>query len=170
MPGELILVVEDNDKNRKLVRDVLAHQGYGLLEAEGVARVHGGNLAVMDIFAAEAAFTRPGYINRVDVVVLNRVICCYPDARALLDNTLGAADRIYAVSAPADRGPSGIVNRIFFGISNAWYSLRRAKFRGFRVFVHDLERVDARIRAAGFAPLATERRRFVWRFAVYTRT
>lgn len=41
----------------------------GLLEPEGVARVYGGNLVVMDLYAAEAAFTRPGFINRVDVVV-----------------------------------------------------------------------------------------------------
>ena len=34
MAGELILVVEDNDKNRKLVRDVLTHKGYEVLEAE----------------------------------------------------------------------------------------------------------------------------------------
>jgi two-component system, cell cycle response regulator DivK len=34
MAGELILVVEDNDKNRKLVRDVLIAKGYRLLEAE----------------------------------------------------------------------------------------------------------------------------------------
>jgi CheY-like chemotaxis protein len=34
MAGELILVVEDNDKNRKLVRDVLTVKGYRLLEAE----------------------------------------------------------------------------------------------------------------------------------------
>jgi two-component system cell cycle response regulator DivK len=34
MAQELILVVEDNDKNRKLARDVLAHQGYRVLEAE----------------------------------------------------------------------------------------------------------------------------------------
>ena len=34
MAGELILVVEDNDKNRKLVRDVLQHKGYEVLEAE----------------------------------------------------------------------------------------------------------------------------------------
>jgi two-component system cell cycle response regulator DivK len=34
MAGELILVVEDNDKNRKLVRDVLTAKGYRLLEAE----------------------------------------------------------------------------------------------------------------------------------------
>jgi two-component system, cell cycle response regulator DivK len=34
MAGELVLVVEDNDKNRKLVRDVLAHKGYEVIEAE----------------------------------------------------------------------------------------------------------------------------------------
>ncbi len=41
----------------------------GLLDPEGVARVYAGNLIVMDLFAAEAAFTRPGFVSRVDVVV-----------------------------------------------------------------------------------------------------
>jgi len=34
MPGELILVVEDNDNNRLLVRDVLQASGYRVVEAE----------------------------------------------------------------------------------------------------------------------------------------
>lgn len=34
MADELILIVEDHEKNRKLVRDVLQHQGYRTLEAE----------------------------------------------------------------------------------------------------------------------------------------
>ena len=34
MAGELILIVEDNEKNRKLVRDVLSFKGYAILEAE----------------------------------------------------------------------------------------------------------------------------------------
>ena len=34
MVNELILVVEDNDKNRKLVRDVLTFKGYEIIEAE----------------------------------------------------------------------------------------------------------------------------------------
>ena len=41
MAGELILIVEDNDNNMKLLRDVLAYHGYRTLEAvtgeEGVA-------------------------------------------------------------------------------------------------------------------------------------
>jgi two-component system, cell cycle response regulator DivK len=34
LANELILVVEDNDKNRKLVRDVLTFKGYEMIEAE----------------------------------------------------------------------------------------------------------------------------------------
>ena len=34
MTGALILVVEDNDKNRKLVRDVLTFKGYEVIESE----------------------------------------------------------------------------------------------------------------------------------------
>ena len=34
MAGELILIVEDNEKNRKLARDVLQAKGYQTLEAE----------------------------------------------------------------------------------------------------------------------------------------
>ncbi len=55
MAGELILIVEDNEKNRKLVRDVLAFKGYRLAEAEtgedGVrlARELRPDLILMDI-------------------------------------------------------------------------------------------------------------------------
>jgi len=55
MANELILIVEDNDKNRKLARDVLTHQGYRVVEAESaedglalVARDH-PSLILMDI-------------------------------------------------------------------------------------------------------------------------
>jgi two-component system, cell cycle response regulator DivK len=34
MANELILVVEDNERNRKLVRDVLTFKGYQIIEAE----------------------------------------------------------------------------------------------------------------------------------------
>ena len=55
MANELILIVEDNEKNRKLVRDVLAFTGYRLAEAEtgedGVrlARELHPDLVLMDI-------------------------------------------------------------------------------------------------------------------------
>jgi two-component system cell cycle response regulator DivK len=34
MAGELILIVEDNERNRKLVRDVLRFKGYQTIEVE----------------------------------------------------------------------------------------------------------------------------------------
>ena len=34
MTGELILIIEDNEKNRKLVRDVLNVKGYKTIESE----------------------------------------------------------------------------------------------------------------------------------------
>lgn len=40
-----------------------------LLETEGVTRVYGGNLVIMDLYAAERVFTQPRLVNRVDVVV-----------------------------------------------------------------------------------------------------
>jgi len=55
MAGELVLIVEDNDKNRKLVRDVLTFKGYTTVEAEtgeaGVrlAKERRPSLVLMDI-------------------------------------------------------------------------------------------------------------------------
>jgi len=55
MAGELIVVVEDDEKSRKLVRDVLTHANYRLLEADSgeagvrLAREHHPALIVMDI-------------------------------------------------------------------------------------------------------------------------
>jgi CheY-like chemotaxis protein len=34
MPGECILIIEDNQKNLKLIRDILQFHGYTILEAE----------------------------------------------------------------------------------------------------------------------------------------
>jgi two-component system, cell cycle response regulator DivK len=55
MAGELILIVEDNEKNRKLVRDLLTVKGYALMESETgeealrLARERPPALVLMDI-------------------------------------------------------------------------------------------------------------------------
>ncbi len=55
MAGELILIVEDNERNRRLVRDVLQASGYGTLECESgeegvrLARESRPALLLMDI-------------------------------------------------------------------------------------------------------------------------
>jgi two-component system cell cycle response regulator DivK len=55
MASELILLVEDNDKNRKLAHDVLVHQGYRVVDAESaeealrVVQEQPPQLVLMDI-------------------------------------------------------------------------------------------------------------------------
>jgi two-component system, cell cycle response regulator DivK len=55
MAGELILVIEDNEKNRKLVRDVLTFKGYTVVESDNgedgvqLARERRPRLVLMDI-------------------------------------------------------------------------------------------------------------------------
>ena len=44
MAGELILIIEDNEKNRKLVRDLLQVKGYKTIESETAEE--GLNLAI----------------------------------------------------------------------------------------------------------------------------
>jgi hypothetical protein len=104
-----------------------------------------------------------------DVVVVHRVICCYPDATNLVANTLSVTGDLYAFTAPVDRGLVGGLNRCTTWVSNRWYAIRRRKYRGFRVFVHDLDAIDATVRSAGFSPVRRERTRVVWDLAVYRR-
>jgi putative ABC transport system permease protein len=40
----------------------------GLLQPTGVARAYGGNLAIMDLWAAEEVFAKAGFVTRIDVV------------------------------------------------------------------------------------------------------
>ena len=55
MANELILIVEDNEKSRKLVRDILQFKGYRTIETENglevlpLARAHAPRLVLMDI-------------------------------------------------------------------------------------------------------------------------
>src|SRR5213592_656015 len=70
----------------------------GLLDTEGVARAYGGNVAVMDLYAAEELFTRRGFITGVDVVVA-------PDAdvREVAEVIVALLPAGLRVQAPAQR-------------------------------------------------------------------
>lgn len=114
---------------------------------------------------ADGASTRLG---SHDVVVLDKVFCCYPNVEGLLDNSLGAAQAVYALSVPPSSGLRGAVARAVTRIQNAWYRMRRRKFGGFQTYVHDVQQMDSRVREAGFERLFS-RRRFGWDLSVYVR-
>ncbi len=86
----------------------------------------------------------------------------------LLRNSTSAARWVYAFTVPPSGGARGILARAVVSLSNAWYRLRESRFHGFRAYVHDVSRIEAGVRAAGF-DLTTSGRRAAWDLRVYTR-
>ena len=101
-----------------------------------------------------------------DLVVLDKAICCYPDAARLVDHSAPAANRIYAFVMPESRGAWGIVNRLWM----AW-DWAVDKIRGDEMFIrlHPVKAVRDRLTAAGFRPFR-EGRVSVWHIGVWERT
>ncbi|CAN5598603.1 hypothetical protein BH23CHL7_BH23CHL7_22410 [soil metagenome] len=105
-------------------------------------------------------------LEPVDVVVSQKVFCCYPRPDQLLANTLPAAGRLFALVLPESRGPVGLAARLIVGVESLLQRLRRDPFRA---YVHDVRRVDASIRAAGFVR-RVERRHWAWLVLAYSRS
>src|SRR5438552_3920386 len=103
----------------------------GLLDAEGVARAYGGNVAVMDLFAAEELFTRRGFITGVDVVVglgLGRLLGPGSATASAVANKLVAPP---AALAPEPgvllvAGALGLVTAVLAAVLPAWRAARVA--------------------------------------------
>ena len=71
----------------------------------------------------------PDDVDSADVVVLHRVVCCYPDYERLLGAAASKADRLLVFSHP----PSSLATRVAFWCENA---VRRLRHDTFRAFVH----------------------------------
>jgi len=96
-----------------------------------------------------------------DVVTLDRVVCCYPDAEALLRQAAGLARQLLAFNYPRDRW----YVRTLIVLENLWLRLTGKEFRA---FVHAPERMGAVLEAAGLVR-ATRRETFVWTLDLYRR-
>lgn len=149
----------------------------------GATRVSGVDLSTASIGEARRISAERGLADRArfdvadgataaleahDVVVLDKVFCCYPNVEPLLENSLSAARSVYAFSVPPSEGIRGRVRKALAWIENGWYRLRRRRCGGFRTHVHDVAALAARARAAGFTEVFS-RRRFGWDLAVYVR-
>ena len=107
-------------------------------------------------FVDRAAATEPA-----DIVTLDRVVCCYRDADALVGLSSARANRVYGLVLPRDR----FLIRAAIGAYNLTLRLRRKAYRG---YVHSNAAVDALVEASGLRP-RSEGRTFVWRVVVYER-
>jgi len=100
-------------------------------------------------------------LPEADIVTLDRVICCYPDHRAMLEAAAGRARRVLGLVYPRERRGT----RLFMGLGNLWLRITGSAFR---VYVHPAAEVDALLRGLGFrrGPSA---RTFLWRVETYVR-
>lgn len=152
----------------------------GLVQA-GVARATGIDLSQAGIGSARDRFERAQLSDRValsigdaarvplerhDWVILDRVMCCYPDVEGLLANTLPAARQIYAFTVPTSRGWRGVAARLEEWFENAWNTLRGDPCPG---YVHDLDLIEKHLAAAGFRLRHRDRQR-LWHIAIYERS
>ena len=78
----------------------------------------------------------PDVVDSADVVVLHRVMCCYPDYPLLLAAAADHARRVLVFSYP----PDNLISRLLTGMENLTRRIRR---RQFRTFVHDPARMFA---------------------------
>jgi SAM-dependent methyltransferase len=128
----------------------------------GVVKATGVDLSATSIDAARTRFEQAQLSGRADLsvgdaarvplgshdwVILDRVMCCYPDIERLLANTLPAARQIYAFTVPTSRCWRGVIARLDERVENAWNSLRGRPCPG---YVHDLHLIEERLARAGF--------------------
>jgi SAM-dependent methyltransferase len=97
-----------------------------------------------------------------DIVVMHRVVCCYPDVDALVGAAADQAQRVLLLTYPQD----GRLLRLGFRAINLWLRLSRC---GFRTYVHPVAQIAAIAEAHG---LRLERRKpaaRLWESAAYRR-
>jgi magnesium-protoporphyrin O-methyltransferase len=107
-------------------------------------------------FAREAHALEPA-----DVVVMHRVVCCYPDMDALVAAAAQRARRSLAMSFPRDAW----YLRLGIRAENLWQRLRR---RSFRAYLHPPRAILAAAEAHGLQP-AFGYRDWVWQSVVLER-
>jgi 2-polyprenyl-3-methyl-5-hydroxy-6-metoxy-1,4-benzoquinol methylase len=89
--------------------------------------------------------TSPEEVEDADVVVLHRVVCCYPDHERLLSAAGTHAKRLLIFSHP----PRNWISRSLMAWDN---TLRRWKHNDFRSFVHPPDAMLATLQTQGLTP------------------
>lgn len=100
-------------------------------------------------------------ISSADVVTLDRVICCYPDVRALVATTAARARRVYGLVYPRNHW----LARAGAPFINLLMRIRRSAFRA---FVHPTSRVEELARGAGLT-MRARRTTAIWQIEVFER-
>lgn len=97
----------------------------------------------------------------VEVTVLDKVVCCYPDADGLVHSSLAKTSRVYALTYPRDRW----YVRAMMGLVALGMKIIRSDFRP---YVHAPESIEKWITQAGFDK-NYQNQNMVWLTQVYVK-
>jgi magnesium-protoporphyrin O-methyltransferase len=140
----------------------------GAAGATNVELSGGYENAAAELFAGREEVTRlVGDLVAVDVpthdvVLMHRVVCCYPDATALVGAAAARAGRRLALTYPQRRRWL----RLAVAVANLWLRLRRC---GFRTYLHPFANIEAAAEAEGLRLERRIRRGLVWESAAFSR-
>lgn len=104
-----------------------------------------------------------GRLKRSDVVVLDTVLCCYPDVASLVDNSSSAAVRYYAISIPDDRRLATKLLKVILPLQNLRF--RRGSFR---FFVHSTLSISAILESKGFRLVSQSAAGWIWSVLLFS--
>jgi predicted RNA methylase len=176
----LLQAVQTRADTRASVLDIGG--GVGVLQHElaraGAERVTSVDASTAYLEAARSEAERLGYLPRwqaiegdfvevaarvpsADVVILDKVICCYPDMPALVQASAAKARLLYAIVVPRDRWWI----RAGIRVTNAMLSLLRL---GFRSFIHPLAAIDRATTSQGLV-LSHQEAGLFWTVRLYRR-
>jgi magnesium-protoporphyrin O-methyltransferase len=110
---------------------------------------------VMDFAQAD------GHVQKADLVILNRVICCYPDMPRLAGAAADHTRQLLVMSFPQRTWWT----RVGFALGNVLFSLTR---REFHIFLHPPKEIIATSERHGLAPVL-DQRGFLWTVAALER-
>jgi len=118
---------------------------------ESRAKFHEGNAATAEL-------------PKSDIVVMDKVLCCYSEWRPLLKNAMEASHSMVGFTVPRDQGITKLPFRIALRIAN-YFQKRRG---GVLFYLHPLGTVDKTLRDSGFKRLRKQGSRF-WLVFLYSR-
>lgn len=100
-------------------------------------------------------------VNTADVTILDKVVCCYPDAELLVKSSVAKTSRVYALIYPR--------NRWFIKIAVEITAFALKLIRSdFRPYVHNPDNVESWIVDLGFKK-AYQKNTIIWLTQIYTK-
>ena len=100
-----------------------------------------------------------------DIVIMDKVLCCYPDAGALLKTASESSRELLGFVVPRDEGLMKPAMKVGIVLINLGERLRKT---GFRLYLHPLRSIDELLAGSGFQRENKAKSRF-WLVFLYRR-